>query len=121
MGGDPIMYIRAVDSARCTHVGDNTEEFAGLELAETFRAGITTHDGIAASFKHRADIAHHCRLIFDKQDGQTGRLRGRRAHGFTTPATADKDANSLIHGSRTVHVAAGSAPLLAQRISPPCP
>src|SRR5690242_4770481 len=114
------MDVSAIHSPWCAHIGNDAEEFARLKLPQPFRSGLATHDRIAAAFENRTDVAHDRGLVFDEQHGQNRRFCGRCTHGFTTPATADKDANSLTDGSRTVNVAPGSPPLLVQRISPPC-
>src|SRR3989454_9595169 len=109
---NPGMNIRAVYATGCAHIGNHTEKFAGFQYSNSFSAGLSTHSRVAIAFQSGADVGHDCRLVFNEQDRQRGRLGGRQCHDCITPATTPSGAGSDEAGRRTMKVAPSSATLL---------
>src|SRR5208282_5646809 len=108
----PGMDLGAIDASGHAHVRDHPVKIAFLEQPQSLGAGLGAHDGIAVAFEGGADKGQHGRFIFNQEHRRGKGNCFCLLHFGCTPATAPKDASSLVAGRRTVKVAPSESRLL---------
>src|SRR5262249_47920023 len=119
MDRHPGMYLRAIDTSRGAHVGDDAHEIAASQELQCVSARIGGHHLISIALQSGAHIRHDCGLIFNQKDRRGGRTSTSLRHFGLTPATAPNEALSIASGKRTMKVAPSESKLLLQTIFTP--